>query len=65
MCTVVVVVNFALLAVYLLVKCAVNFIRRRWQARQDRIAAANLPPAPKKPIQYLPAYNEPIFSNLA
>ncbi|XP_078373771.1 uncharacterized protein LOC144657311 [Oculina patagonica] len=46
----VVVVNVALLVIYLLVKCTVNFIRRLWQARKDRIAAANLPPATKKPI---------------
>ncbi|KAL9965583.1 hypothetical protein ACROYT_G029404 [Oculina patagonica] len=44
------VVNFTLYVVYLLIRCAVNFVRRKWQARKDRIAAANLPPAPKKPV---------------
>ncbi|XP_078361344.1 uncharacterized protein LOC144645664 [Oculina patagonica] len=42
--------NFTLYVVYLLIKCTVNFVRRKWQARKDRIAAANLPPAPIKPI---------------
>ncbi|KAL9969473.1 hypothetical protein ACROYT_G021693 [Oculina patagonica] len=49
MCAVIA-VNFALLAIYLLVKSTLNFIRRLWKARKDRIAAANLPPAPNKPI---------------
>ncbi|XP_078374346.1 uncharacterized protein LOC144657858 [Oculina patagonica] len=49
MCTVVV-VNVALLSIHLLVTLTVNFFRRLWQARKDRIAAANLPPAPKKAV---------------